>query len=320
MGTTSKTLALTLILLIAMSSLILLTVKPANAQTIPKPSVPEFALRYVDNSYDEPPTYKVDPYTGKTVLTQAGYHVKNDSVELIIRNQPYNSVVNENGSRTYLFYNIAIKGHYEKWAYDDWNSQTSRQKTSEMFPMSYIGAGDSEYKVITYGLGGNNGTDTAYKYRSLSYNSPPYYGYYNYALGNISIGGQVDFRVQAIIGYSTRINTTFDGPPIGLEPGETYRYYIFSGQTSDWSNTQTLTIGQTSSTISPVPTYPNIQTITPMPTNPTTTPPTNGNLSQPIDSIPTTTFLIAVAVSAVIIATLSVLLLNASKNTSRIKQ
>ena len=85
--------ALALILLTAMSSLSLIMVKPANAQSTLKPYVPEFTLKYLDNSYDVPPTYGTDPYTGNNVTTQAGYHVQNESVEVIIKNQPFTSYV-----------------------------------------------------------------------------------------------------------------------------------------------------------------------------------------------------------------------------------
>jgi hypothetical protein len=50
MGKTSKAFALILTILIVMSCLTILTVKPANAQSIPKPSVPEFTLNIVDGS------------------------------------------------------------------------------------------------------------------------------------------------------------------------------------------------------------------------------------------------------------------------------
>jgi hypothetical protein len=248
----NKPATLLLILIIAASSILL--IRPACS--ISKPSVPEFTVKYVDNSYNEPPIYGVDAYTGKTVLTQAGYHVQNKSVELIIKNQPYDSYRNENGSRVWLFYAVAEKGHFEQWTDNEWDGQTINLKTYESYPIGYVSSSDSEYTVIAYGLAGDNGTDTAYKYRSSThYNTPPYYGYYDRTLENVSDGDQVDFRVHAIIGYSTRINETFSGPPIGLEPGESYHYYIFTGQSSDWSSTQTITIGEnTQSTPAPTAT------------------------------------------------------------------
>jgi hypothetical protein len=36
------------------------------------PKIPEFTLQYFDHSYDVPPTYKIEPYTGKTVVDHAG--------------------------------------------------------------------------------------------------------------------------------------------------------------------------------------------------------------------------------------------------------
>ena len=68
MGKIGKTFAIFLTLIVAMSCLTLLTVKPVNAQSIPKPSVPEFTLQIADHSYDVPAktTSTTDPYTGKT--------------------------------------------------------------------------------------------------------------------------------------------------------------------------------------------------------------------------------------------------------------
>ena len=57
--------------------------------SIPKPSVPEFTLKYVDNSYDVPPktTTSTDPYTNEiTTTTIPGYHVENRTVEAVIKN------------------------------------------------------------------------------------------------------------------------------------------------------------------------------------------------------------------------------------------
>ncbi len=50
-------------------------VNPANAQSIPKPSVPEFTLRYVVQPYYIPattPTYTIDPYTGEQKIQASG--------------------------------------------------------------------------------------------------------------------------------------------------------------------------------------------------------------------------------------------------------
>jgi hypothetical protein len=246
-----KVFSLALVVVLAASGV--LWAQSTSAQTLPKPSVPEFTVRYVDHSYDEPAVYGVDPYTGKTVVTQEGYHVQNSSVEVIIKNQAFKSYRNENGSLVWLYYRIAIKGHYEEWDPHYWGSQSIREKIYDMYPGGYFPSDDTGYTKITFGLKGDNGTDTAYKYRELSYNPPPYYGYYCYTLGNVSVGGEVDFRVQAIIGYSTRINVTYAGSPIGLEPGESYRYYIFTGESSDWSTTQTVTIGDNSTTKAPTP-------------------------------------------------------------------
>jgi hypothetical protein len=178
---------------------------------IPKLSVPEFTLKYVDNSYNVPPTYGIDPYTGENVITQAGYHVENKSIEVIIKNQPFTSYRNENNSIVGLFYYILAKGHFQ-----DWYSGTPN-------PESYVYRSDGEYTVVTYGLGGNNGSETYYR-----------------LLGDVSAGGQVDFKVQALIGYNTRISSGL----YASQFGEGY-YYVFTVvETSDWSDMQTLTISE----------------------------------------------------------------------------
>ena len=75
MKSMGKVVCLLLILIITLSTGSLI-IKPASAQSIPKPSVPEFSLKYVDNSYNVAPTTTIDPYTGKTTTIQ-GYHVDN---------------------------------------------------------------------------------------------------------------------------------------------------------------------------------------------------------------------------------------------------
>ena len=97
-----------------------------------------------------------------------------------------------------------------------------------------VDSSDGEYTIVTYGLGGNNGSET-----------------YHHPLGDISAGGQIDFKVQALTGYSTRISRGL----YSSQFGEAY-YYVFTVvETSDWSNTQTISIPDGSvSTSTPNPT------------------------------------------------------------------
>jgi hypothetical protein len=111
----------TLILTAVLASSSLIIVNSAFAQSMFKPSVPEFTLEYIDNSYDVPPqpTSSTDPYTNKTTTTTIpGYHVKNQTIELTIKNQPYPT--NIDGNKTSLTYLIQIKPHFS----EDWETET----------------------------------------------------------------------------------------------------------------------------------------------------------------------------------------------------
>ena len=101
MGRNRKSIVVILTVILAISSILL--VNSVSAQTTPKPSVPEFTLKYVDGSYDVPTTYTIDQYTGETI-THQGYHVNLTVFEMVIQNQlnPIND----------LYYSIQVKGHY----------------------------------------------------------------------------------------------------------------------------------------------------------------------------------------------------------------
>ncbi|MFA7398230.1 MAG: hypothetical protein WC046_07085 [Candidatus Bathyarchaeia archaeon] len=230
-----KGVAAVLILLIVV--LILVAVKPITAQSIPTPSVPEFTLKLIDNSYDVPTTTTsyTNPYTGEvTTKTHPGYHVSNKTIQVTIKNQPFTSY-SLNDNMIYLFYNITYKGHYEdNWAYYPWNGSFSRNS----YAPTRIHQSTSDYTEIQL--------------------SAP-------------TEGQMDFRVQAQIGYYTEHKETI---PV---PGAPFSVYTFHGEVSGWSNTQTITIDSTS-TSTPNPTPPS----TPNPT--TTLTPTESPGSLPSDS------------------------------------
>ena len=197
---------------------------------------------FFDNSYDVPPRYDFDPYTGKDVIMEAGYHVQEKIVEVVIKNQPFTSYTDANGNVISLYYSIRIKGSFgDYWwspSYSDYN-----QFDDEGERVNYVGAdADLDYTVIDYGLVGNNGTRTLHNL-------------------DISDGGKADFQVQAFRGYKTRVDDPFvPGVPVN-DPTNPPHHFVFTGELSDWSTTQTLTIPENQTpTSSPEPTPTPIQT------------------------------------------------------------
>ena len=135
----SKTIVLLLFALLALSSLVM--VGSVFAQSIPKPSVPEFTVELVDNSYDIPITYYTDPYTGETITNEGG-HVENKSIEVWIKNQPFTPYDDAEGHEVNLYYKVRVKGHFE----EDWSlpETFSESDSAERVPQS-----SSEYTVLS---------------------------------------------------------------------------------------------------------------------------------------------------------------------------
>jgi hypothetical protein len=146
----------TLLLAITLAIPLMLVIEPSNAQSIPKPSVPQFTLRFVNNSYfiPEVPHYEVDPYTGqqKYLGMQGGYLVKNNTIEITIKSQPFPSSVNDTALQ--LYYNIRAKGAYEQ-SWGNLNLRSDDQIDTNYLPTQQ----NSEYTIIpipanTYTPGG----------------------------------------------------------------------------------------------------------------------------------------------------------------------
>jgi len=197
-------LALAVILVIFLSA-VAGTVHLRTVKAAAKPSTPEFTLEFVDNSYDVPPAYGKDPYTGEDVLTQAGYHVENKSIKVNIRNQAFTSYY-DNGNPIGLYYYVRFKGHFQEYWYQLYD------------PPKYLSANYLENSSLVAEY-----TETLVPLGKTT------------LLGEIPVGGRVDFQVQALIGYYT----------YSREPWyfmDTYDVK-FTGQSSDWSNTQTIIIG-----------------------------------------------------------------------------
>jgi hypothetical protein len=201
--------------------------------SIPKPAIPEFNVRLIDSSYDVPATSSTDPYTGQTV-THPAYHVESRTIQVSIRNQPftpYEITENENSWTVHFLYNIRFKGHYaEEW--------TEMFLVSDGYPCQDY---ESNYTVFSY-QGEYSATE------GMEFNA-----------GSITTsfpaGAQVDFQVEAMIGYVHR-EISIPVPGTG---------WVFTGETSGWSNTQTITIGESqtpnsSPANSPTPSSESLQT------------------------------------------------------------
>jgi len=172
---------------------------------VSEPSVPEFTLEYVDNSYDVPPTTtsSTDPYTNETTTTTIpGYHVENWTLQATIKNNLCAS-----------YYNFRYKGHYEdEWSYYPFGPNGSLgYMLSDAFSVPYK-ASTSDYTVAAL---------------------PSYF------FKDIPEGGEVDVQVQALFGDFRAV------PYVHLVPlpAPTYDFY-FEGTTSDWSDTQTIPISE----------------------------------------------------------------------------
>lgn len=241
----SKIPSVVLILVLVASSLIMIgTIGNTSAQ-ISKPSVPEFTVRYVDSSYYVPPSYGIDEFSGEKVQTGGGFTNYNKTVELSIKPQPFTPYVDGEGHKVDLEYIVEYKGHFgEEWKRypHNWNI-------------------DNFHNTVLFGLGNENSDHSI---------SDPHAD-----LGHLSTGDQVDFRVKAQVGYYTLVPDPYN------RPWDVSAVFTSLGE-SGWSSTQTLTIGENTSTSAPS-TTPAQSTPTPTPSEiATSTQTPTANPLQPV--------------------------------------
>jgi hypothetical protein len=166
MARLGKYLSLCLVVILAVSSLLM--IQSTCAQSIPKPSVPEFTLQFFGS-----PQYAL-------VVT--------------IKNQPYDSTFGT------IYYNLRLKDHNA--GNDSW-----------IYPLDQL--------FYTYHTYPEQSTDSEYTNISITVQS-------NFLL----LGIQNDIEIEAMLGT------------IGRDAHYNPAPYVFNGQTSDWSNTQTLNLNQ----------------------------------------------------------------------------
>ena len=244
-----------------------LTFSLAHAETssIPKPAVPTFTAQLIDNSYDVPASTSIDPYNGQTI-NNTGYHVENYTVELTIVNQPFSPLTVYEGTSNWtadLFYNVRTKGHFT----NDWITLYNPDS-------DYPKKSSSQFTVIAYSTRGDNGFEMA----GGTFASKP--------------GDQIDYQVEAMIGYTSRVYNASATNQLEMYPWE------FTGQQSGWSNTQTVTIPGNETSATPNTSASPTQAIPTINTGPIVTPDSGLNFAE----------IIVIAILAVIALLLAILL------------
>ena len=225
MNRTCKSFAIFIILIIAISGILM--VKPAFAQSIPMPSVPEFTIEPVGPSFDIPPTYSFNSSSGLFYVNE-GYHFDYSTVEVTIKNQAFTNQTNID----YLLYNVRLKPHN----YPDSYWQELFNPNLDGFPIQT----SSNFTIIP--IAAEGATELQYQ---------------------IAAGATTDVQVKAMIGH---IERGFNGN--ATNQIEMYPY-VFAGQTSDWSNTHTVTLPPkvpiTVSSPTPSPTVPEFPALVILP-------------------------------------------------------
>jgi hypothetical protein len=218
-----KTFSLTLILIFVVSSLLI--VQPAFAPSIHTlPSAPTVTVTLTNASYYLPTTYFTDPQTGANI-TKAGSFVNAENLTFTIQNQP-----------NVTYYVI-------RWMTPHMNGWSNIEGNIDGFGMNATLASSSG-STTTWVLTGTYDTFLLYSNEGQSSTSVDGYSFVGYL--NLESGATIEFQVQACNGYPE----FYAG--IGVGEG-----YSIIGEVSNWSNTQTITIPETSNSAPPSPTPPS---------------------------------------------------------------
>jgi hypothetical protein len=138
-------------------------IKPIDAQTIPKPSVPEFNLKYADNT-------------------------DNQSIEVIIYDQlPAHYEVDN--QTAWLWYNIQWKNHSDN--------------TWHVYSQDYAYNGNQLISASNSYVSSEPVSNDSIHFNTFTTNVTYFIGYsYNgLTIDNFSVGQKIDFQVKAIFGY-----------------------------------------------------------------------------------------------------------------------
>jgi hypothetical protein len=141
-----------------------------DTSNVPRPSTPEFTISLADHSYNTDPitSSTTNFYNNKTTTTTIpSQHIKNFTVDLTIKNQPYPATIEGNTSQMFFF--VRTKGHYTQDFAEDFQVVPFYVSDYSSFPN--VMQSGSNYTVV----------------------SLPAEGY--------SVGDEIDFQVAAVLAY-----------------------------------------------------------------------------------------------------------------------
>lgn len=223
----SRVLAAIIMLLVVVGTLVILSFERPNSNStfedLKNPSIPEFNATATDHSYYVYPLGHVNPKTGRTDTFPGGF-VRNGSVVVNIKNQPFKSYHDSNGYAIQLFFHLRARSHgTSEWHYYPNNKVQSYLTVDNSSTTKVV----FTYREKELQMGINN---------SLTF----------------SRSESFDFEVETFIGYR---NVTVQS----IAPYNAVYDYV--GYSSGWSDTQTVTIPASTAYIpatpaSPIPTSP----------------------------------------------------------------
>jgi len=195
-----------------------------------KPSAPEFTLRHVVTPYNVPEVFRINPYTGANESISPSFNGERQYIEITVKNQQFTSYNDATGKLVNVYYNVSLKGHYR----DVWGHYPD-SAYEDLF-----NASASDYTVILV------------------------------ELGTIPSDGQLDFRLEALIGHYK-----YDRISSGVEYVNGFSAY----ETSGWSDTQTITVDESVPTATPGTSLPHPSASPSESQNPVVSPKQSGTAS-----------------------------------------
>jgi hypothetical protein len=217
---------------------------------VPKPSILEFTVKFVNASYTVTTT---NPYTGVDETQQ----ISNNSIEVTIKNQPFD--YSNNGLTYFVYFDVRIKPRFSSnWTevYPLQNRTSSYNEDGTFSYAEYVSPDSptqskSSYTVISFRvvpteLYGASGYDIQRYYSGDEGQEGTYFAF----LSAVPLNGQVDFQVEAIAGHDSQ--AWYIQHPLFPQYGGYYEPAVDYDTTSGWSSTQTITIGE-SQTPTPSP-------------------------------------------------------------------